>query len=82
MYRIFTFSLISFAFVVSLLTVDRAEAIPAFARKYKISCSTCHVAIPKLKAMEMTSRGTDFYFLMVKNPNVLMSIPAMNPYRL
>jgi len=27
-----------------------AWAIPAFARKYKLSCSTCHVAVPKLKA--------------------------------
>ncbi|NOY05400.1 MAG: hypothetical protein GXO82_02010 [Chlorobi bacterium] len=26
-----------------------ADAIPAFARKYKLSCSTCHSAIPKLK---------------------------------
>ncbi len=30
--------------------VDRAEAIPAFARKYKTSCTTCHVAIPKRNA--------------------------------
>ncbi len=26
-----------------------ATAIPAFARKYKLSCSTCHSAVPKLK---------------------------------
>jgi hypothetical protein len=25
-----------------------AEAIPAFARRYKLSCTTCHVAIPRL----------------------------------
>jgi hypothetical protein len=31
------------------LPIKRADAIPAFARKYKFSCSTCHVAIPKLK---------------------------------
>ncbi len=31
------------------LLVDEASAIPAFARKYRFSCSTCHVAVPKLK---------------------------------
>jgi len=30
------------------LAALRAEAIPAFARKYGTSCSTCHVAFPKL----------------------------------
>lgn len=43
---------LSFALVftaILALTSQKAEAIPAFARKYKVSCSTCHVAIPKLK---------------------------------
>ncbi|MDQ7052552.1 MAG: hypothetical protein Q9P14_06555 [candidate division KSB1 bacterium] len=31
------------------LLVDEASAIPAFARKYRFSCSTCHVSVPKLK---------------------------------
>ncbi len=39
---------------VSFLWVElfpkNAEAIPTFARKYKTSCSTCHVAIPKRNA--------------------------------
>ncbi len=26
-----------------------ASAIPAFARKYKLSCATCHVSVPKIK---------------------------------
>lgn len=40
----------------AVLLPDRsAEAIPAFARKYRLSCSTCHVAVPKLK-----SYGEDF----------------------
>ena len=26
-----------------------AEAIPAFARKYQFSCSTCHAPVPRLK---------------------------------
>src|SRR5688500_8625782 len=28
--------------------VDRADAIPAFARKYKTSCATCHSPFPRL----------------------------------
>lgn len=31
-----------------LLASTRAEAIPAFARKYQTSCQTCHIAFPKL----------------------------------
>ena len=45
------FSVLLFAtllFSLSLL-VDSAQAIPAFARQYKISCTTCHAPIPKLK---------------------------------
>lgn len=30
--------------------ITRVEAIPAFARKYETSCSTCHVAIPRRNA--------------------------------
>lgn len=39
----------------NMLFVESANAIPAFARRYKISCSTCHAPIPKLKAY-----GDDF----------------------
>lgn len=60
MNRILILSLILFAAVLSLLPVNRAEAIPAFARKYKISCSTCHVAIPKLKAYGDDFAGNGF----------------------
>ena len=38
-----------FVFIITLLPLHPARAIPAFARKYKLSCSTCHVAVPKLK---------------------------------
>jgi hypothetical protein len=36
-----------------------AEAIPAFARKYQISCSTCHAPFPRLKPYgeEFAGRG-------------------------
>lgn len=39
----------------SLLVAEEAGAIPAFARKYNMSCLTCHQPFPKLKAY-----GEDF----------------------
>ena len=43
----------------AFLMVNRAEAIPAFARKHKISCSTCHAPFPRLKPFgeEFAGRG-------------------------
>lgn len=34
----------------SLMMTQDALAIPAFARRYKTSCATCHIAYPKLNA--------------------------------
>jgi hypothetical protein len=42
-------------FILVLGQISQIEAIPAFARRYKISCSTCHAPFPKLKAY-----GEDF----------------------
>ncbi len=36
------------AVFVSLCSFERAWAVPAFARKYKTSCTTCHTIFPKL----------------------------------
>ncbi len=30
---------------------EKAEAIPAFARKYKTTCVTCHAPFPRLTAL-------------------------------
>lgn len=38
------------ALLLVLAVTPRAEAIPAFSRKYATSCATCHVAYPKLNA--------------------------------
>ncbi|KKL90768.1 hypothetical protein LCGC14_1901400, partial [marine sediment metagenome] len=35
----------------ALIPATTASAIPAFARKYKTSCSTCHEAFPRLNAV-------------------------------
>jgi hypothetical protein len=49
MWKIFIKVSLLLIIFLTTLPLKRATAIPAFARKYKISCSTCHVAIPKLK---------------------------------
>src|SRR5579864_3566964 len=40
----------SFGVVLVLGTAARADAVPAFARKYQTSCQTCHAMFPKLNA--------------------------------
>ncbi|MBD3179492.1 MAG: hypothetical protein GF417_07695 [Candidatus Latescibacteria bacterium] len=37
------------AVVISMIWTERAAPIPAFARRYKISCNTCHNPFPRLK---------------------------------
>ncbi|MGD8941288.1 MAG: hypothetical protein PVJ72_18055 [Gammaproteobacteria bacterium] len=52
MHRYMCHSLITlclFGLLMSLLPVD-AGAVPVFARKYNLTCITCHVAFPKLNA--------------------------------
>lgn len=43
----------------SLLAPAAADAIPAFARRYRFSCSTCHAPFPRLKPYgdEFAARG-------------------------
>jgi len=48
MKRILTFTL--FTFILSVMLAEHSQAIPAFARKYRLSCKTCHApAAPTLK---------------------------------
>ena len=37
------------AAVLVLVAPDEGNAIPAFARKYRMSCTTCHAPVPRLK---------------------------------
>jgi len=53
-------SLMIIATVVILALPREADAIPAFARKYKISCSTCHSMVPKLKEYGEEFAGNAF----------------------
>jgi hypothetical protein len=43
-------AVVGLALVALVAGADSASAIPAFARKYRQSCTTCHAPIPRLKA--------------------------------
>ncbi|MBI4916736.1 MAG: hypothetical protein HY825_12885, partial [Acidobacteria bacterium] len=45
--------------LLAVLSARDAGAIPAFARKYQLSCSTCHAPFPRLKPYgeEFAARG-------------------------
>lgn len=43
-----------------ILLSNTAESIPAFARKYNMSCTTCHAPIPRLKAFGDDFAGNGF----------------------
>lgn len=54
-------ALLTVAFAVALLSPpESANAIPAFARKYRMSCTTCHAPFPKLKAYGDEFAGNGF----------------------
>jgi hypothetical protein len=51
---------LAIAIVGTLAAAPSAEAIPAFARKYRFSCSTCHAPIPRLKEFGDEFAGAGF----------------------
>jgi hypothetical protein len=44
------------------LSAGRADANPAFARKYNVGCAMCHVAFPKLNDFGKTFAGNGYQF--------------------
>jgi len=44
-----TFIRWSILLLLLILVTESGGAIPAFARKYNMSCATCHAPIPRLK---------------------------------
>ncbi len=57
--------LILLLFTSALFLPTDSSAIPAFARRYKISCTTCHAPFPKLKPYGDEFAGNGF--IMVEN---------------
>ena len=54
------FMIISILAIAILLIIDNASAIPAFARKYDMSCMVCHAPFPKLKTYGDEFAGNGF----------------------
>jgi hypothetical protein len=56
--------------VLALLTTtaSAAQAIPAFARKYNVSCSMCHAPAPRLNAVGEAFAGNGFEFAPGEEP--------------
>jgi hypothetical protein len=64
-----------------LLLAPRAEAIPAFARKYETSCQTCHTVFPKLNAFGTAFRLNGYRMPaeteeMIKEKQIPLGAPA------
>lgn len=65
----------------TLLMADPADAIPAFARRYQTSCTTCHVVVPKLNAFGIAFRNNGYRIppndeKFVKTPDVALGAEA------
>jgi len=73
---------IGFMGMLAIATFSRdAEAIPAFARKYKTACITCHATFPRLTALGEAFRLNGYRMpggdeLYVKDPPVSMGAEA------
>src|SRR5258708_22151670 len=62
-------------------TAARADAVPAFARKYRTSCQTCHIMFPKLNAFGEAFRLRGYRMPgeteeMVKDKPISLGAPA------
>lgn len=58
MKRVFTLSILGF--IIFTFLASDIHAIPAFARKYNMTCKTCHAPFPKLKAYGDEFAGNGF----------------------
>ncbi len=75
------FAIVIFTLVVLTGLVPSAHSIPAFARQYGTSCSTCHVDFPKLNDFGKAFKDAGFKFpkddeTFIKIPPVLLGSPA------
>lgn len=60
-------------FMLNLLFTNESNAIPAFGRKYRISCQTCHSpAMPSLKAFGDEFAGNGFRMTEYESPRYFM----------
>ena len=72
---------VSYLFWLFLGAIPRTSAIPAFARKYQTSCTTCHNNFPELNDFGETFKKNGFKFpkddeTFVKEPPVMLGAKA------
>lgn len=65
-------SLLAAVVIVVTLAAPSAEAIPAFARKYSMSCTTCHAPVPRLKEYGDEFAGNGFVLEEKEAPRYFM----------
>ena len=66
--------------VILVLSADRSYGIPAFARKYKTSCATCHNGYPKLNAFGDAFRRNGYQFPAGTDPEFGEALTARNGF--
>lgn len=59
---------IAIALVATVLAAQTAWAIPAFARKYGVSCMQCHAPVPRLNAFGEAFAANGFEFAVAEPP--------------
>jgi hypothetical protein len=64
------------ATVILVVSADRSYGIPAFARKYKTSCATCHNGYPKLTAFGDAFRRNGYQFPAGTDPEFIKEEPV------
>jgi hypothetical protein len=67
--------------LILLVTPQKSTAIPAFARQYQTSCTTCHSDFPKLNDFGKAFKDAGFKFpkddeTFLKSPPVMLGAPA------
>lgn len=55
-------------FLALLAPVQRADTIPAFARRYRVSCQVCHAPGPRLTPVGEAFAGDNFQFAVGEPP--------------
>ncbi|MFQ6610492.1 MAG: hypothetical protein ACE5D7_06800 [Fidelibacterota bacterium] len=63
-------------FLFFLLIPETVTAIPAFARKYKTSCSTCHYAFPKLNSFGKAFKHNGYRYPDYQDPDMTKEEPV------
>src|SRR5512135_2131581 len=62
-------------FSVLFLTPEKGQAIPAFARQYQTSCTTCHSDFPKLNDFGKAFKDAGFKF--PKDDETYLKVPPV-----